>query len=131
MIPSGRPSTHRAVSRRTQFAEMAQALDAVGAETIQELAAALADKESPARASLRSVKNVGPKTMSYLPILCGVDGVAIDVHLRSFAMRAGLAPRGDADWVSKYKAAAAKLSVEVGALDRAVWRHMSSAHARE
>lgn len=122
--------SHHAVARRTQFAEMARALDAVGVQTVQELAEALSEKDSRARASLSGVKNVGPKTMAYLPILCGADGVAIDVHLRNFAIRAGLAPRRDAGWVSVYEAAAVRLGVEVGVLDRAVWRHMSATRAR-
>jgi len=122
--------SHRSIARRMQLQEMAGALDGAGVQTVDELAQALANAVSEARAALRSVTNVGPKTMSYLPILCGADGVAIDVHLRRFATESGLAARADIQWAALYREAAELLEVEVGTLDRAVWRYMSDAGKR-
>lgn len=117
--------SHGSAARRQQFCDMAEVLSRTGVQTIQELARALRDTPSAVSRELRAVKHVGDKTMNYLPMLCGLDGVAVDVHLRRFAADAGL-PVGTYDECRQlYVDAAAELNVSPGALDRAVWRHMS------
>lgn len=40
--------------------------------------------------SLRALNGIGPKTVDYMACLVGVESIAVDRHIRSFAVRAGL-----------------------------------------
>lgn len=40
--------------------------------------------------NLRSVNGIGPKTIDYISCLVGIESIAVDRHIRSFAIRAGL-----------------------------------------
>lgn len=74
------------------------------------------------RAALRTVRDVGPKTVDYLGNLVGGSQIAVDVHLRMFAADAGLTDLRYEQLRAVYEAAAAFLGHEPGGLEHAVWR---------
>ncbi len=41
-------------------------------------------------ANLQSLKGVGPKTIDYMSCLVGIESIAVDRHIRTFAARAGV-----------------------------------------
>ncbi|MFJ7587808.1 hypothetical protein ACIQZO_10540 [Streptomyces sp. NPDC097617] len=77
------------------------------------------------RAALRAVKGVGPKSVDYLGNLVGRSQVAVDVHLRAFAVAAGVPDLGYEQLRTAYEEAAALLGHEPGGLEHAVWRFRS------
>ncbi|MEU8795015.1 hypothetical protein [Streptomyces sp. NPDC048643] len=79
------------------------------------------------RAALRMVKGVGPKSVDYIGNLVGRSQVAVDVHLRAFAVDAGVGLLGYEELRTAYEEAAAALGCEPGGLEHAVWRFKSRA----
>ncbi|WP_180289410.1 MULTISPECIES: hypothetical protein [Streptomyces] len=79
------------------------------------------------RAALRAVKGVGPKSVDYIGNLVGRSQVAVDVHLRDFAVDAGVAGLRYEELRAAYEEAAAVLGHEPGGLEHAVWRFKSQA----
>ncbi|MHA4951544.1 hypothetical protein [Micromonospora saelicesensis] len=94
-----------------------------GVNTVDQLAVFLSSPENVI--GLRSVNGVGPKTADYLCILAGKSTTAVDVHLRSFAVEAGVPALSYADLHSCYLGAADRLEVDPRELDHAVWRYVS------
>ncbi|MER6803106.1 MULTISPECIES: hypothetical protein [Streptomyces] len=79
------------------------------------------------RAALRRVKGVGPKSIDCIGNLVGRSHVAVDVHLRAFAVEAGV-PDLPYDQVrAVYEEGAVLLGHDKGALEHAVWRHRAKA----
>lgn len=99
---------------------LARLLAAHGVDTRADLHAWLG--EPAHRAALRTVRGVGPKTADYLGGLVGRPGVAVDVHLRTFAAGAGLTDLRYGPLRAAYEEAAALLGHAPGALEHAVWR---------
>ncbi|MGW3582462.1 hypothetical protein ACWDM8_14155 [Streptomyces rubiginosohelvolus] len=79
------------------------------------------------RAALRTVKGVGPKSIDYIGNLVGRSHVAVDVHLRAFAVDAGATDLPYDQLRAAYEEAAVILGHDRGALEHAVWRHRSKA----
>ncbi|MFG2651247.1 hypothetical protein [Streptomyces sp. NPDC048436] len=79
------------------------------------------------RATLRSVKGVGPKSIDYIGNLVGRSQVAVDVHLRTFAADAGVPDLRYEQLRAVYEEAAALLGHDRGGLEHAVWRYKSEA----
>lgn len=80
--------------------------------------------------ALRTVSGVGPKTVDYLACLVGIDSVAVDRHVRTYAVRAGVESR-DYDFLRDvFCSAADLLSVSRRTFDAWVWRVESSAPKR-
>ncbi len=77
------------------------------------------------RAALRTVKGVGPKSIDYIANLVGRSHVAVDVHLRAFAVDAAVPDLPYDQLRTVYEEAAALLGHDQGALEHAVWRHRS------
>lgn len=79
------------------------------------------------RTVLRGIRGIGPKTVDYLWKLAGGRAIAIDRHLKRFAIWAGLSI-GKYDEIEKtYRYAADILSVDCSSLDRAIWYYVSEA----
>lgn len=79
------------------------------------------------RVSLRTVSGVGPKTVDYLACLVGMDSIAVDRHVRSYAFRADVHSQ-DYDFLREvFCSAADLLSLSRRAFDAWVWRRESSA----
>jgi hypothetical protein len=81
------------------------------------------------RVLLRTVNGVGPKTVDYLACLVGIDSIAVDRHVRTYAQRAGVDTQ-DYDYLQEvFCCAADLLRVPRRAFDAWVWREQSSASA--
>lgn len=100
-------------------------LAADGVDTREDLYAWLDHRAN--RAALRAVKGVGPKSIDYIGNLVGRSHVAVDVHLRAFAVDAGVPDLPYARLRAVYEEAAALLGHDKGGLEHAVWRHKSKA----
>ena len=70
-----------------RFVSLAKLLDGQGIETTVELRRWLG--LTRARQQLLSLHGIGPKTCDYLSCLVGIDCVAIDRHIKTFASEAG------------------------------------------
>ncbi|MFF7631265.1 hypothetical protein [Streptomyces cyaneofuscatus] len=79
------------------------------------------------RAALLTVKGVGPKSIDYIGNLVGRSHVAVDVHLRAFAVDAGVPDLPYDKLRAAYEEAAALLGHDKGGLEHAVWRQGSKA----
>ena len=47
-------------------------------------------KSEPFCADLQSLNGVGPKTIDYMACLVGIESIAVDRHIRTFALRSGV-----------------------------------------
>lgn len=93
-------------------------------DTVADLRAWLTEPNNPP--SLRVIKGIGPKTQNYLSSVSGLSAVAIDVHLRGFALEAGVREQSYSKLRALYEATARCMSVDAGALDHAVWEYCST-----
>jgi hypothetical protein len=110
------------------LAGLTAAVADLGIETVSDLGRHLASPDlRPAAASrLRAVHGVGPKTVDYLAILAGLtERAAIDRHLAQFAADAGVADLSYDYLQQVYVAAALTRGWTPGAVDAAVWKHMT------
>ena len=79
------------------------------------------------RVILRTVSGVGPKTVDYLACLIGIDSIAVDRHVRTFAKRVGVDCRNYDYLRDVFCCAADLLRVSRREFDAWVWRRESSA----
>lgn len=79
--------------------------------------------------SLRDVRGIGPKTVDYMGCLVGLDSVAVDRHVRTFAKRVGVM-EDDYDFLKAvFCYAADLLAVSRREFDAWVWQRESSLSA--
>ncbi|MHC9512096.1 hypothetical protein [Kangiella sp. M94] len=71
-----------------RFNELVLFLQSWGVENAQDLREELVSSEL--FDEIQSVKGVGPKTVDYMACLIGVESIAVDRHVRSFAKAAGV-----------------------------------------
>ncbi|MFD6275202.1 hypothetical protein ACFWFI_06475 [Streptomyces sp. NPDC060209] len=103
---------------------VADLLAASGVDTRDDLHTWL--KQDNNRSALLAIHGVGLKTVDYLGSLVGGSHVAVDVHLRTFAREAGLGVTAYLDLRHVYEETADRLGHDRGALEHAVWSHMSN-----
>ncbi len=72
----------------TRFETLVAFLKASGIEEIQELQTNLMTIQF--RDAIQSINGVGPKTVDYMACLVGIDSIAVDRHVRSFAKIVGV-----------------------------------------
>jgi thermostable 8-oxoguanine DNA glycosylase len=97
-------------------------------EDVVELRAWLQTPNS--RAKLMGIKGVGPKTADYLCGLVGLDYIAVDRHIRTFASDAGVAV-ADYDSLQVIVSYAADLlGVSRRDFDASIWKYVSERKAR-
>ena len=78
------------------------------------------------REKLRAIHGVGPKTVDYLCGLVGLDFIAVDRHIRSFASDAGVT-EGDYDFLQIVISYAADLlGVSRRHFDASIWTYVST-----
>ena len=76
--------------------------------------------------TLKEIKGIGDKTVDYLRILCGLDAVAVDVHVRKLVSKAGIQP-GSYDHVKSLVTKTAEaMSVPCAVLDYSIWKYMTN-----
>lgn len=93
-----------------------------------ESASNLADRLQHASfvSALRQVRGVGPKTVDYMQCLVGIDSIAIDRHVRTFAKRVGVVEE-DYDFLrSVFSCAADLLAVPRREFDAWIWKREAS-----
>lgn len=118
----------------TKIHDLTSAMTDLRIDTVGELASRLSaptgDRE--VRSALRRVRHVGPKTLDYIAILAGsTDQVAVDQHIAAFVRAAGAQARSYDDVAAVVKAAATDMGCSPGALDAAIWNHMSEQTSKE
>ena len=104
--------------------ELCDLLARDGVQTVSDLRTWLGTPS--ARGKILGVFGIGPKTHSYIHILCGDPReVAVDTHLWRFLEDAGIEPI-DHEWARQvYICAAELLGVDAATLDHSVWRFMA------
>lgn len=80
---------------------------------------------------LREVRGVGPKTIDYMGCLVGLDSVAVDRHVRTFARRVGVVNDDYEFLKSVFCCAADLLSLSRRQFDAWVWRRESTLSNRQ
>jgi len=63
-------------------------LDRENLDAIEDIRDAL--KSEKFRTELQSLNGIGPKTVDYICCLVGIESIAVDRHIKSFALKAGL-----------------------------------------
>ncbi|MGV1959783.1 hypothetical protein [Agrobacterium sp. 22-222-1] len=107
-----------------RFESLVGFLDSSSIETVSDLEEALHQPQFVAL--LREVRGIGPKTVDYIGCLVGLDSVAVDRHVRTFARRVGV-NNDDYDFLkSVFCCAADLLSLSRRQFDAWVWRRESS-----
>lgn len=107
-----------------RFESLVRFLDGNSIETVSDLGGEL---QQPRFVELlRSVRGIGPKTVDYMGCLVGLDSVAVDRHVRTFARRVGVL-NDDYDFLrSVFCCAADLLSLSRRQFDAWVWQRESS-----
>lgn len=81
--------------------------------------------------NLLSIKGVGPKTVDYMACLIGIDSIAVDRHIRSFAKQAGIESR-DYNYLKTVSCLAADLlSIRRRDFDAWIWARQSKLGASQ
>ncbi len=113
--------------KTTTARQAAIALQECGIETAADLRAAVRDRDQSAdvKRAWLSVRGLGLVSWDYLLMLVGEDGTKPDTMVCRFVGEAVGVTVGPDRARLAVQGAAAALSVEVGALDRAVWRFQS------
>lgn len=108
---------HEKVSR---FEALVIFLQRWGVENVQDLRAALASGEFCQ--AMQTVSGIGPKTVDYMACLVGIDSIAVDRHVRSFATAVGI-EKGDYQFLREsFCCAADLLSLPRREFDGWLWR---------
>jgi hypothetical protein len=110
-------------TKLTRFVCLAKFLAMRGIETTDELKRWLC--VSGARTDLLRLNGIGPKTCDYLCCLVGIDGVAVDRHLKRFASEAGVSVRDYECLKSVVGYAADLLGMSRRDFDAWIWRTVS------
>ncbi|WP_196772432.1 hypothetical protein [Cereibacter sphaeroides] len=74
-------------------------------------------------ALLQDIHGVGPKTVDYMACLVGVESIAVDRHIRSFAQEVGILDKDYSFLKHVFCAAADLLAISRREFDAWVWRH--------
>jgi hypothetical protein len=83
------------------------------------------------RADIQRLRGVGPKTVDYMACLVGVDCIAVDRHIRSFAEFAGLDNYGYDYLHNVFSFAADLLSIPRRDFDASIWHYQSERNTRQ
>ncbi|NQE88778.1 hypothetical protein [Nocardia terpenica] len=125
----------RPASRKLNvIGDLTTVLHRLGIETVSELGNCYdgTEREQRTRRALRSVKFVGPKTVDYIAILTGsTNHVAVDAHIARFVRDAGVCDGTYQAVGALIVQVADELGCSAGALDAAIWNHMSGREQRQ
>lgn len=112
---------HEKVSR---FEGLVTFLKDWGIEDVQDLRAALASDEFCD--AIQTVNGIGPKTVDYMACLVGIDSIAVDRHVRTFAKTVGV-ENDDYHFLRKsFCCAADLLSLPRREFDAWLWRRAAA-----
>lgn len=112
---------HEKVSR---FEALVGFLNDRGIEDVRDLRAGLASDEFCD--AIQTVNGIGPKTVDYMACLVGIDSIAVDRHVRTFAKTVGV-ENNDYDFLRKsFCSAADLLSLPRREFDAWLWRRAAA-----
>ncbi|SOC54621.1 hypothetical protein SAMN05421509_10437 [Chromohalobacter canadensis] len=112
---------HEKVSR---FEALVTFLQRRGIEDVQDLRVALASDEFCD--AIQAVNGIGPKTVDYLACLVGVECIAVDRHIRTFAKAAGVENNDYHVLRASFCCAADLLSIPRREFDAWLWRRAAA-----
>ncbi len=105
----------------SRFERLVLFLSNQGVEHVNQLRDKLTCKDFCAE--LQSLNGIGPKTVDYMACLVGIDSIAVDRHIRSFAKQAGVENQ-DYDFLHlAFCCAADLLNLPRREFDAWVWRN--------
>lgn len=107
-----------------RFEELVAFLQRWGVEDAQDLCACLASDEFCN--AVQSVSGIGPKTVDYMACLVGIDSVAVDRHVRTFAKAVGVENDDYHFLRASFCCAADLLSLPRREFDAWLWRRASA-----
>lgn len=109
----------------SRFDQLVRFMHREGLDTTADIRGAL---ESPQfRSDLQSLSGVGPKTVDYMCCLVGIDSIAVDRHIKTFAAKAGLRDSDYEFLKLSFCFAADLLSISRREFDAWVWSRESGA----
>lgn len=112
------------IEKIARFDSLVRYLGAKSVERTDDLRMFLHDKSFAL--SLREIRGIGPKTVDYMKCLSGIESIAVDRHVKTFARRVGITET-DYDYLkSVFCCAADLMSVSRRQFDAWVWRQESS-----
>jgi hypothetical protein len=106
------------------FQGLAEALDNERVDSVEELRSFLRDRWMANR--LRRVPGVGPKTIAFLKLVCGLDAVAVDRHVLAALRKAGIAPCDPSEAAQLFARAAKEMGKPMADMDALLWRKRPS-----
>lgn len=112
-----------------RFEHMVVFLHKAKVDTTDDIRAAL--KSDAFCTDLQSLYGVGPKTIDYMACLVGIESIAVDRHIRTFAARAGV-KNDDYDFLKNtFCFAADLLSISRREFDAWVWSREARKHSSQ
>lgn len=110
--------------KASRFVALVELLTAQNLNTTEQLRVWLSNKES--RTNLLELHGIGPKTYDYLSCLVGLDCIAVDRHVRTFATEAGVSIRSYDQLKSVVSFAADLLEITRRDFDAWIWQTISA-----
>jgi hypothetical protein len=108
----------------TRFEALVNFLKEWRIEDVKDLRAGLASEEFCD--AIQTVNGIGPKTVDYMACLVGIDSIAVDRHVRTFAKTVGV-QNGDYQFLRKsFCCAADLLSLPRREFDAWLWRRAAA-----
>jgi hypothetical protein len=104
----------------TRFEALLALLKEWGIENVQDLRTNLAAEHFCD--AIQTINGVGPKTVDYMACLVGIDSIAVDRHVRSFAKRAGVENNDYLFLRKSFCCAADLLTIQRREFDAWLWR---------
>ena len=118
----------QAGAKPSTFLALAKVLDERSVETVADLRSFLSDRWHAN--SLRRVKGVGPKTVSFLKLLVGLDAVAVDMHILAALQEAGVPPCDPSEAEALIGLVANRLGKRMTDIDALIWQYQAGLRRR-
>lgn len=109
----------------SRFDQLVRFMHGEGLDTTADIREALGSAQF--RSDLQSLSGVGPKTVDYMCCLVGIDSIAVDRHIKTFAAKAGLRDSNYEFLKLSFCFAADLLSISRRDFDAWVWSRESGA----
>jgi hypothetical protein len=109
----------------SRFGQLVRFMHREGLDTTTDIREALDSAQF--RSDLQSLSGVGPKTVDYMCCLVGIDSIAVDRHIKTFAAKAGLRDSDYEFLKLSFCFAADLLSISRREFDAWVWSRESGA----
>lgn len=119
--------THETKIKR--FEALVRAADRCSVNSVDDLRSRLITQDF--ESFLLTINGIGPKTYDYMSCLVGIESIAVDRHIRTYARRAGVADDSYSYLKRVFCFAADLLSVSRRSFDSWVWEREKSRTSRQ